>query len=313
VSKPKPDLPPMPDHVLETRVVNGVERTVPILPKSDTITPLDPAVIAKTLECLRVSSDTPTDCGICGKTNPAPDCMDGWHYSSSGASICAAHRAKVNHERTSRLLAEIGIDETKFSSGWNAMKLEHESWKTAHRIAQQLHSIRLEALNLVFWGPLGVGKTHAALLICRDAVTLGMTVVRIRWSDFVRRVRATFADDAQETEDALVRTISSADLLLIDEITEDHTEFAHRLLRDVLMTRDDAKRPTLITTNATLKELRAALEKRAADRFFARLFDVCFDGPKYRDQEAATVSIAKLKSTLRGSSTPPVRHRSNHE
>jgi DNA replication protein DnaC len=123
-----------------------------------------------------------------------------------------------------------------------------------------------------------------------------MTAAHTQWSEFTRHVRATYRDGAEHSEHHLVRAVTQPDFLLIDEIKDDLSDSSRRLLTDILMARDNALRPTIITANLTPEELEDALEQRGSDRFRARCMDVVFDGPKYRDTEGS--SVAELKKTI---------------
>lgn len=106
--------------------------------------------------------------------------------------------------------------------------------------------------DLVLLGPNGTGKTGLAVAILRGALAQGeygyfteLDALSIRW-------RATFGrtDDDAETESKLFAFVSETSTLVLDELTGTrHSEFIEDKLRTIIVARQRAQRPTVITMN----------------------------------------------------------------
>lgn len=256
-----------------------------------------------------------TACAYCNRPSVPEGCFDGVEEvkrpesteEKTGQTQAAVSKTKYgwhtcqhlqfirDQERFTNAMDSIGLDETKFARGWNELKTDEPGWDVARRISEGLLEARAQCLNLYFYGLLGRGKTHAALLLCRDGLKLGLNTAQFQFSDFALAVRGTYAEDSETTEEALMGYATKPDLLLLDDIFEDLSDAQKRLLRAVLMRRDNAGKPTILTGNLTPKKLDEIIDQRGADRFAAKRLEVLFDGKKFRDDEVKNVSELKKR------------------
>ena len=77
----------------------------------------------------------------------------------------------------------------------------------------------LDSENLMFTGNAGLGKTHAVLAVAGAALDKGYDVIYISSPDFFSRVETLhFGSDPAGEKDALLETVSGADLLILDDL-----------------------------------------------------------------------------------------------
>lgn len=141
-----------------------------------------------------------------------------------------------------------------------------------------------ESLMLV--GNAGLGKTHAALAIAGIVLEKGYDVIYVSSPDFFGRMEAARFDPSGDAE-MLLRTASTADLLILDDLgTEFVTPYFITTFYSLLNNRLGAGLPTIITTNITDGSL---LEKRYTEKISSRLsafIPFNFIGSDIRTQKA---------------------------
>ena len=128
----------------------------------------------------------------------------------------------------------------------------------------------LDSENLMFTGNAGLGKTHAALAVAGAALDKGYDVIYISSPDFFSRVEALhFGSDPAGEKDALLETVTGADLLILDDLgTEFNSSFVISTLYSLLNDRLGRRRPTILTTNITDGAL---LEKLYTEKVASRI------------------------------------------
>ena len=123
-----------------------------------------------------------------------------------------------------------------------------------------------ESLMLV--GNAGLGKTHAALAIAGIVLEKGYDVIYVSSPDFFGKMEASRFDPSGEA-DTLLRTATTADLLILDDLgTEFVTPYFITTFYSLLNNRLGADLPTIVTTNITDGAL---LEKRYTEKISSRL------------------------------------------
>ena len=107
----------------------------------------------------------------------------------------------------------------------------------------------------------------------------------------------------REDEDKLITQLNRAKLLIIDDLgAERGTDFALEKVYNIVDSRYRAKKPVILTTNLTLKEMKEATDIRYS-RIYDRIFEVCypmqFTGVSWRKVEAAR-RFDEMKNLLEG-------------
>ncbi|MCL2857777.1 MAG: ATP-binding protein [Oscillospiraceae bacterium] len=124
--------------------------------------------------------------------------------------------------------------------------------------------------SMLLAGPTGVGKTHLSLAMAGRVSESGYSVVYTpvqRMMDFLEGEK--FARDAQGREKFFGATDGylDCDLLVLDDLgTELSTAFTSAALFNILNTRLVEERPTIISTNLELGEIKARYSQRIASR-----------------------------------------------
>jgi DNA replication protein DnaC len=105
--------------------------------------------------------------------------------------------------------------------------------------------------GLLFYGPHGVGKTHLAVGILKEAIRKkGARGFFFETRDLLRMVRDTYNAKVEDRELDVLKPVLEADLLILDDLGAEKTsEWVQETLGFVINTRYNSQRPTIVTTN----------------------------------------------------------------
>jgi DNA replication protein DnaC len=146
-------------------------------------------------------------------------------------------------------------------------------------------------LGLLFWGEVGGGKTYAAACIANALLDRGVPVMVTSLPKII---------NSGWDKGEIISQLHRYPLMVLDDLgVERNSEYSLETVYTVLDERRKAQKPLIITTNLTLKEMRAPMD-RAHDRIYSRVFEMCvpihFPPQNYRAQTAA----AKMGQLNRG-------------
>lgn len=140
--------------------------------------------------------------------------------------------------------------------------------------------------NLLLCGGTGLGKTHLSTAIAGEVVQKGFDVLyesapnllsAFEAERFGRSLTASVADTSRYL---------TCDLLVIDDLgAEMSNSFTVGVLYNLLNTRIVSRRPTVISTNLTLEEIRSRYTDRIASRLLGEYNVMRFEGRDIRLQK----------------------------
>jgi DNA replication protein DnaC len=117
--------------------------------------------------------------------------------------------------------------------------------------------------GLFLYGPVGTGKTHLAVAICRVLLEAGQDVLLKSATRFYRDIRESFNSD--RNEESVVAEYVRVPWLLLDDVGAGAlSDFERRYLLDLLDRRAD--RRTMITSNLAVEDFARRLDERIASR-----------------------------------------------
>lgn len=132
--------------------------------------------------------------------------------------------------------------------------------------------------SLLLAGMTGTGKTFMSSCIAKAVTEKGFSVVFGSVSTYLRRLEDEhFGRREGDTFDVLAR----CDLLILDDLgSEFKTPFTESALYDVINSRINLRKPTIISTNLSSSELNAAYNERIVSRLTG-----CFDPLIFRGKD----------------------------
>lgn len=120
--------------------------------------------------------------------------------------------------------------------------------------------------GLFLCGKTGTGKTHLAAAILRYQITNGRSCRFRRAAQLFQAVRDSYGNDSLSEAEVLSEFVEAPMLILDDLGTGSLSDHERRYTLEVLDTRLNANRPTIITSNLTIEQIRDAMDDRIASR-----------------------------------------------
>lgn len=161
--------------------------------------------------------------------------------------------------------------------------------------------MRMENLGLLFWGRPGNGKTFAAACIANALLELeepgAPTVKMTTFASIISKLPGMSIQD----KEWYLEGFRSCDLLILDDFgMERQTDYAREQLFQLIDGRYLARRPLIITTNLSLRDLKQPADlaqQRIFDRVLELCVPVCFDGESLR-QGKAKENLRRYKTLI---------------
>ena len=200
-------------------------------------------------------------------------------------------------ERISRLqklsliderLKNVNFDDWMKSQNDGVNGMSNEALKLSNLVMKYLNGfdeMKKNGMGILFWGDVGVGKTYTAAVICNELLKREVSVVM---TSFIRLI-----DEAMKFDDKndYISKLDDADLLIVDDLgAERGTDFALEKVYEIVDQRYRTKKPLILTTNMTLKEMNETTDMRYR-RIYDRIFEMCYQfhitGVSWRKAKAA--------------------------
>jgi DNA replication protein DnaC len=139
--------------------------------------------------------------------------------------------------------------------------------------------------GMVLIGEAGSGKTHLACAIVRALYEIGKKAKFCRASDLYLEIRQSYHGHDLGEMAIMARYCSTPTLILDDIGAGSLSDHERRILLDVLDRRGNDCRPTVVTTNLSLDQIRGLMDERISSRLKEYLA-VAFTGADRRGKRA---------------------------
>lgn len=151
----------------------------------------------------------------------------------------------------------------------------------APKLVEDLKKHMASKANIILSGPTGSGKTHLAVACLREFKTTDGALF-ITVPELLMKARGTFRENSDTTEETLINTYTSRQLLCLDDLgAEKNSDYAITTLYLIIDKRIAECRQTIITTNLTLQEIDASFGARIASRL-SSMENIKINMPDYR-------------------------------
>ncbi|MGL5151413.1 MAG: ATP-binding protein [Clostridium sp.] len=174
---------------------------------------------------------------------------------------------------------------------WNYLRGNSKLFNVIQSYAEQYKRIKEDNIGLIIYGNPGCGKTYGVCCIANYLLAKGVPTICISINGILDRIKSTYDPYGREEEESIIRSFSSADFLIIDDLgTELKNEWTSSRVYRIIDGRYRNNLPTIITTNLTLKDIRNRYDERVYDRIREMCTSVICDGKSIREE------ISKEKS-----------------
>jgi DNA replication protein DnaC len=171
-------------------------------------------------------------------------------------------------EKLVKTMRHRGVPERYLAVEWDDLEMV-DPLPDLRAASERITDIIRAGHSLILCGPAGTGKTQAAMLIARAAATAGHRIAVENIGRLAAKIRAAYSDDST-SEHTETKRLAETSLLVLDDVgagESGEAKVERRLLYFVLEERQNARRPTVVTTNLTA----AALKEFLGDRLMNRL------------------------------------------
>lgn len=157
-------------------------------------------------------------------------------------------------------------------------------------VSQQVYE---EGMGIYLYGNSGTGKTHLTSCMANELMEQGYQVLFTNFAEISKIIKTTFKRDSRETENDYINQLATIDFLFIDDLgTEivqknDEDTWLQEKIYDVINKRYNANKPTIFTSNYSMKELvtERGLMKKTVDRIIEMSTAILkIEGKSYRLQ-----------------------------
>lgn len=140
--------------------------------------------------------------------------------------------------------------------------------------------------GLLFYGPVGTGKSYTAAVIANELINRQYSVIMTSFVKLLQEVSG-FDTDGEE----YIARLNQAKLLIIDDLgTERSTDYALENVYNIIDSRYRCGKPLILTTNLDLQQMKECQDIRYS-RIYDRIFEMCYpvkaEGLSWRKKEAA--------------------------
>jgi DNA replication protein DnaC len=188
------------------------------------------------------------------------------------------------------LLKEMSLMSDIFrNASFGAYTIREENRKV-HKIAttyvEKFDEMKEKNQGLIFYGPVGTGKSYTAACIANALLDKSVSVVMTSFVKILQEIRSV------EDEGKYVKMLNAPSLLIIDDLgAERNTDYALEKVYNIIDSRVREAKPMILTTNLDIKEMRQTMDIRYS-RIYDRIFECCYPvgvyGKSFRIMQAAS-------------------------
>lgn len=153
---------------------------------------------------------------------------------------------------------------------------------------------RPDSPNVILTGNTGLGKTHLSLAIANVVIKKGYGVVYSSVGSLITKLENEHF--GRDTGTEALDSLQNCDLLILDDLgTEFRNSFSTSAIYGVINSRLLLKKPTIISTNLTTKEMTDYYSERFASRIIGSYDRIAFVGRDIRQQKRSEAAAGNAR------------------
>lgn len=201
------------------------------------------------------------------------------------------HKHEIKVLKQNSLLGERYINSTFESLDTNRPRSFLKAARICKEYCNKWQELNRKGLGLYIYGNVGTGKTELTACICNELTSQLVPVLITNFYEIMKKIRAA----GYENEGSVIDSLADIKLLILDDIgtesltrTDGHESFIQDKIYDIINWRYNKKKPTLFTSNYSIKELieKRGLKRSIGDRISSMSAAVInIDGESYRMNE----------------------------
>ncbi len=169
-------------------------------------------------------------------------------------------------------IRDASLMDAKYRAATFDSYLETKDNRKAHNVAvkyvDNFKSMYEQCQGIIFWGPVGTGKSFTAACIANALLDRRISVIMTSFVKILQNIQN--GDEAQ-----YIAMLNNAKLLILDDLgTERNTDYALEKVYNIIDSRSRAAKPMILTTNLSLRDMLEASDVRY-QRIYDRIFETC--------------------------------------
>lgn len=140
-----------------------------------------------------------------------------------------------------------------------------------------------ESKSILMFGQTGLGKTHLSLAIANKVLENGYSVIYDSTINVLRNIEKEHFSYEHSSE--MIDLVMNTDLLILDDMgTEYESQFYNATIYNIINTRLNCRKPSIISTNLDLSGIARRYDKRVVSRIISMYSCLEFKGDDVRLQ-----------------------------
>lgn len=213
-------------------------------------------------------------CPLCNDTGYSDN-----QFCDCFRKLCGMLAASQLNQNAQLRLSNFDTFSLSFYKGEDHSTMER-IFNYARSYAENFHS---GSESILMFGKTGLGKTHLSLAIANKVLERGFTVIYDSIINILRKIeREHFS---REHSDEMINLVMDAELLILDDLgTEYESPFYSSTIYNIINTRLNSGKATIISTNLDYEGIRRRYDERVVSRITAVYKCMEFRGEDVRFQ-----------------------------
>ncbi len=212
-----------------------------------------------------------------------PKCRDtgyiGSEFCECFKRICGSLSASRMNQNTHLKLSNFDTFSLSYYKGQDYYTMKN-IFEFTKRYAERFNT---NSENILMFGGTGLGKTHLSLAIANKVLERGFSVVYDSAINILRHIEHEHF--SREHSDEMINLVINTELLILDDLgTEYQTSFYSSTIYNIINTRLNRGKPTIISTNLDFAGINRRYEERVVSRITAVYECLEFKGEDVRFQ-----------------------------
>ena len=204
---------------------------------------------------------------------------DGTKMCSCMKQLCGKLMSDELNENAQLTLSSFDTFQLSYYSGNDYFMME----KILNYAKQYAATFEKNSDSILMFGNTGLGKTHLSLAIANEVLKKGYSVLYDSAINILRKIESEHFSYDHLSD--MLDLVMDTELLILDDLgTEYETKFYSSTIYNIINTRLNRNKPTIISTNMNFKQLLKRYDERVASRLFAMYTCLEFKGDDVRLQ-----------------------------
>lgn len=212
-----------------------------------------------------------------------PKCCDtgynGNKFCDCLRSLCGRLAADELNKSSQLKLSNFSSFSLSYYSGENY----HAMKKILEYTMQYASTFSTNSKSILMFGQTGLGKTHLSLAIANKVLEKGYSVIYDSTINILRNIEKEHFSYQHSSE--MIDLVMNTDLLILDDMgTEYESQFYNATIYNIINTRLNCGKPSIISTNLDLAGIARRYDKRVVSRIVSMYSCLEFKGEDVRLQ-----------------------------